>query len=44
MPDAARDDLLPVLAEVRPIEREGSAGELDRPAAPSPAGQAAACL
>ena len=42
MPDAAPDDLLPVLAEVRPIEREGSAGELDRPAAASPAVQAAA--
>jgi hypothetical protein len=41
MADAARDDLLPVLAEVRPIEREESAGELDRPAA-SPAVQAAA--
>ena len=42
MADAARDDLLPVLAEVRPIEREESAGELDRPAAASPAVQAAA--
>ena len=42
MPDAARDDLLPVLAEVRPIERENSAGELDRPAVASPAVQAAA--
>jgi hypothetical protein len=42
MADAARDDLLPVLAEVRPIEREGSGSELDRPAVASPAVQAAA--
>jgi hypothetical protein len=43
MPDTARDDLLPVLAEVRPIEREEPAGgELARPAAASPAVQAAA--
>jgi len=42
MPDAAPDDLLPVLAEVRPIERETPAGELDRPAVASPAVQAAA--
>jgi hypothetical protein len=42
MADAASDDLLPVLAEVRPIEREKPAGELDRPAASSPAVQAAA--
>jgi hypothetical protein len=42
MADAARDDLLPVLAEVRPIEREESGRELDRPAAASPAVQAAA--
>jgi hypothetical protein len=43
MADAARDDLLPVLAEVRPIEREEpGGGELDRPAVASPAVQAAA--
>jgi hypothetical protein len=42
MADAAHDDLLPVLAEVRPIERKESAGELDRPAVASPAVQAAA--
>jgi hypothetical protein len=42
MADAAHDDLLPVLAEVRPIERKQSAGELDRPAVASPAVQAAA--
>jgi hypothetical protein len=42
MADAARDDLLPVLAEVRPIERDGSGSELDRPAVASPAVQAAA--
>jgi hypothetical protein len=41
MAEAARDDLLPVLAEVRPIEREARA-ELDRPAVASPAVQAAA--
>ena len=41
MAEAARDDLLPVLAEVRPIEREDPVGgELDRPLA-SPAVQAA---
>jgi hypothetical protein len=43
MAEAARDDLLPVLAEVRPIERpETSGAELDRPAVASPAVQAAA--
>ena len=42
MADAAHDDLLPVLAEVRPIERKDSAGELDRPAVASPAVQAVA--
>ena len=41
MADAARDDLLPVLAEVRPIEREEQRAGLDRPAS-SPAVQAAA--
>jgi hypothetical protein len=42
MPEAARDDLLPVLAEVRPIEPEKrSSTELDRPMS-SPAVQAAA--
>jgi hypothetical protein len=42
MADAARDDLLPVLADFRPIDREEPAGELDRPAVASPAVQAAA--
>jgi hypothetical protein len=41
MAEAARDDLLPVLAEVRPIEREPGT-ELDRPLAPSLPVQAAA--
>ncbi len=41
MADAARDDLLPVLAEVRPIERPETGTELDRPMS-SPAVQAAA--
>jgi len=42
MPEAAREDLLPVLAEVRPIEPEKrSSTELDRPMS-SPAVQAAA--
>jgi len=41
MAEPARDDLLPVLAEVRPIEQEPVAGELVRPIA-SPAVQAAA--
>jgi hypothetical protein len=42
MAEAARDDLLPVLAEVRPIERDEGRAELDRPAVASPAVQAAA--
>ena len=42
MAEAARDDLLPVLAEVRPIEREERGSEVDRPAVASPAVQAAA--
>jgi hypothetical protein len=42
MAEAARDDLLPVLAEVRPIAREEQRSELDRPAVASPAVQAAA--
>lgn len=41
MAEPARDDLLPVLAEVRPIARE-EPDELARPAAASPAVQAAA--
>jgi hypothetical protein len=43
MAEAARDDLLPVLAEVRPIDRDDPAGaEVARPAVASPAVQAAA--
>jgi hypothetical protein len=42
MAEAARDDLLPVLAEVRPIEREEDPRGVDRPAVASPAVQAAA--
>lgn len=45
MAEPARDDLLPVLAEVRPIEHEGAEGPgtgVDRPAVTSPAVQAAA--
>jgi hypothetical protein len=41
MAEPARDDLLPVLAEVRPIPRDEPA-ELVRPAVASPAVQAAA--
>ena len=43
MAEAAREDLLPVLAEVRPLEREDRPGtDLDKPLAASPAVQAAA--
>jgi hypothetical protein len=42
MAEAARDDLLPVLAEVRPIERDDGPSGVDRPAVASPAVQAAA--
>jgi hypothetical protein len=43
MPEAARDDLLPVLAEVRPLESQAARStEVDRPMSASPAVQAAA--
>ncbi len=42
MAEPAREDLLPVLAEVRPLEAERAAGEVVRPAVASPAVQAAA--
>ena len=43
MAEPAREDLLPIpLAEVRPIERDEDRADLDRPAAASPAIQAAA--